>query len=446
MRILIALFLFFLPALLLAQDKLTALQADKITFERFMQQDWDNLIKTANSALDQGIDFYLLRYRLAIAYYNQGKYQEAYRYFLSVYQSDNQSDSVLNEYLYFTSLFTRRFDVAQLFSTKIPAVSKKKYHIKSETLLNDIQITGIYTFNPEKEVNMRNILTENNAFYSAVSWLLYFYEYDFRVGLNVSGKVNTTVHFSDFTQINQQFIDNSKYSSSTSMQLKQKSADVISTCRLTARDKIESGINYFSGNYPTATLLTDSHFLPFTKSRQIKYKGGAAHLSYHHHFIYGEIGIAAGFNSLSENRFSTVGISSAVFLTQRRNVAIHCNIYRQSAFDTNTQTDSVLVRILISPGVMLHIKNFQFNVSGYIGKLNQFYDPFNHLVFNSNDPYCNYISISLLASLKNIVLTAGYATGNKETNQYIYSLDNPGGSLIKKYSFNSLWGGIQWIF
>ena len=49
-------------------------QVDSTTYALYLNKDWKPLIKISKKAIQNNIDYYFLRMRLAIAYYEQKKY------------------------------------------------------------------------------------------------------------------------------------------------------------------------------------------------------------------------------------------------------------------------------------------------------------------------------------------------------------------------------------
>jgi len=90
-----------------SQERLTALSADTITYQQLLNQDWDALIETGNRALAAGIDFYYLRYRLGIAWYEKKNYHKAAVHFDKAFRMSSEDD-LLREYLYFSYVFAGR--------------------------------------------------------------------------------------------------------------------------------------------------------------------------------------------------------------------------------------------------------------------------------------------------------------------------------------------------
>lgn len=101
----------FVCALILAgphaygQIPMTTTAVDEATYRHWANQEWDDLINIGNEAIKSGIDFYYLRYRLGIAWYEKKNYQKASRHFQAT-RDMNPSDDTLNEYLYYSFVFS----------------------------------------------------------------------------------------------------------------------------------------------------------------------------------------------------------------------------------------------------------------------------------------------------------------------------------------------------
>lgn len=98
--------LFFASAAF-SQASKTTTSADAATYQLWLQQDWDALIETGNRALNNGVDFYYLRYRLGVAYYHNQNYHRAARHFQKAFDM-NKDDDLLKEYLYYSYLLAGR--------------------------------------------------------------------------------------------------------------------------------------------------------------------------------------------------------------------------------------------------------------------------------------------------------------------------------------------------
>lgn len=118
-------FLLMLFSVCNAQEKLTDVEVDTQSYQLFLEKKWPELIKLSEEAKEQGIDFYYLQYRTGIAWYNQGKYRKACPYFLDAYATDS-SDQWLQEYMYYSLLFSGRKPEASKSAASFSEEVKKK--------------------------------------------------------------------------------------------------------------------------------------------------------------------------------------------------------------------------------------------------------------------------------------------------------------------------------
>ena len=126
-RILILLFSIFITTVY-GQQPMTYSYADSMTYARYFRKDYKKLQKTATEALKAGIDFYDLRMRLGISYYEEKRYEKALLHFKKALAM-NPANTVVQEYIYYALLFTQRkedaYDLAETFS---PALQHQLEH------------------------------------------------------------------------------------------------------------------------------------------------------------------------------------------------------------------------------------------------------------------------------------------------------------------------------
>ncbi len=115
----------------LFSQEINVTSVDKETYSQYLAKDWKGLIKTGKNSLKNNIDFYYLQFRMGIAYYELKKYAKAVKYFENVY-SKTPDDETIQEYLYYSYLFSGRFDDARLLAASFTRKLKDKLHIESE--------------------------------------------------------------------------------------------------------------------------------------------------------------------------------------------------------------------------------------------------------------------------------------------------------------------------
>jgi tetratricopeptide (TPR) repeat protein len=87
---------------------------DGLTYSQYLAGNWDDVIQTARNGLDAGYDYYYLRMRLAIAYYNKSRFRQADRHFRQALRYDSLS-AAAKEYLYYANMYLGREQTAQSY-------------------------------------------------------------------------------------------------------------------------------------------------------------------------------------------------------------------------------------------------------------------------------------------------------------------------------------------
>jgi hypothetical protein len=102
-----------------AQEKLSFAEADRQSYQLYLDGKWSELIAYSAEVRGQGIDFFYLQVRTGIAFYNLRKYQKASNWFLKAYETD-QSFEWLQEYVYYSLVYSGQkqeaVKIAQNFS------------------------------------------------------------------------------------------------------------------------------------------------------------------------------------------------------------------------------------------------------------------------------------------------------------------------------------------
>lgn len=123
---------------------------DKQTYELYLDKNWKDLIPLGKNGLDNGFDYFYLRMRIGIAYYEQGNYRRAIPHFRKAL-TFNSKDQNANEYLYYSYLFSGRDADAISLSEKFTVNLKEKLGIKKVTGFKSFSVYNTYSFNTNKE-------------------------------------------------------------------------------------------------------------------------------------------------------------------------------------------------------------------------------------------------------------------------------------------------------
>ncbi len=141
---------------------LTYRNVDSLTYSQFAKKQYKELRITGNTALKKKIDFYELRMRLGIMYFDCENYQKSSKHLGKAY-SMNPTDSTIYEYLYFSYLFSGREAQANEFIYSIKKSVGNR--IKSKKNLDYvIEINSGIVTNKQSESEFTNYKGSENIY------------------------------------------------------------------------------------------------------------------------------------------------------------------------------------------------------------------------------------------------------------------------------------------
>ena len=127
-RLKLLIFMLFVACQLQAQKAADYVQIDKQTYDAFIKKDWKQVTTIGQTAITEGVDYYFLRYRIGVAFYERGQYRSAIPH-LEKALIFNGFDEVSREYLYYSYLFSERFSDAERVSKTFSKATKKRLKI-----------------------------------------------------------------------------------------------------------------------------------------------------------------------------------------------------------------------------------------------------------------------------------------------------------------------------
>ncbi|MCY1635976.1 tetratricopeptide repeat protein [Marinifilum sp. D737] len=128
-----------------AQNSLSVGQVNRETYALYQKQQWKQLVLLAKKAIAHDIDFYYLRLRMGIAYYELKNYRKSAVLFKKLHEQ-NPDDNSLKEYLYFSYLLGGRNMDAVRIQKKLPGSIIEKYRIRKLKFISGVYAETKYEF------------------------------------------------------------------------------------------------------------------------------------------------------------------------------------------------------------------------------------------------------------------------------------------------------------
>ncbi|MBC6366843.1 tetratricopeptide repeat protein [Algoriphagus sp. AK58] len=167
----------------LGQGNTSLSLVDAKTSELFVKKDWNALINEGKSAIDQGIDYYYLRVRLGVAYFEKGDYHQAAHH-LEIAKEINDEEEYVREYLYYAYLWSGRKFQARLISAGFSPQMKNKTQTDGADLLDGLEFAYNYTGQVNQQV-IDNFSASTNPQTEGYQFIPRFHHYGF-LGLDLN--------------------------------------------------------------------------------------------------------------------------------------------------------------------------------------------------------------------------------------------------------------------
>jgi tetratricopeptide (TPR) repeat protein len=179
---------------------------DRETYSQFLNSNWDSLIFTGNKALTNGTDYFYLRFRIGIAYFNKGNYLKASQHLKKSLGFNSKYEFAL-EYLYYSYLSVNRSTEAMALTSNFSDRLNQKLNTKKIRLIDYFYFEPGLTFsnniddNKKDNLNFQigrgkgNTIKEEQVLYGQQDLNDDKYFFNIGTGLNLSRKVSAYVSY-----------------------------------------------------------------------------------------------------------------------------------------------------------------------------------------------------------------------------------------------------------
>jgi len=124
-----------------AQKQINFKDVDSLSYKYYEELKWDSLITIGKKGLKNNIDYFYLRMRIGIAYYEKQKYRKAAIHFKKAL-TFNSSDDIAMEYLYFSYLFSGQKEEARALTKRFSLTLSDKLKTNVSRLFDEVHFEG----------------------------------------------------------------------------------------------------------------------------------------------------------------------------------------------------------------------------------------------------------------------------------------------------------------
>lgn len=402
MRILTLLIYMLAVTAVKAQSVWTPAYVDSVTYQSFLEEDWDRVIKIGRYAVRQGINFKYLQQRMGYASYQKADYYEAMRYYEKALTFDPTDQGSLT-YLYFSGLETGNSAYSRYFAGKFSAENKRNYHQKAIRPVGGLDVEYNYQWN--KELNRSDPSFERIGLSTDLSYSASLYQ-------SVSKFRQNADYADDYNEYRSTILQDEYY--------------VLLSKYFNANFAVDLGYHYVHTKFRTAvydlTLQEVTETIDTLSYHGNLWFGGVRYKWNRFHF-----GVSTSYLSMEYNHVLQTGMQVGVALPGKQHFFLNNALY--------LMTDDVDTWMVVKNSIgMLLGKKFWLEAYQTLGNLDNFADLNGMYLFNSFDQTLSRKGLSLFWYVHPHWTLFSNFTLEMKLNSY---LDN-------SYLQQSLTGGIIW--
>ena len=166
-RIVFFIVLFFASTLNTVSAQISSADVENKSLQLYQQKNWAELIPFVQQSIKEGNDYFYLRMRIGIAFYEQKNYPKAEEQFKKAL-SFNSGDATAQEYLYFSYLFNAQYVEARNMSIGFDPALKKKTETEEPSNVSMVFVEGGTKISDSANYYNKSTNTKSNFFDPAV--------------------------------------------------------------------------------------------------------------------------------------------------------------------------------------------------------------------------------------------------------------------------------------
>jgi hypothetical protein len=423
---------------------------DRLTYQYYQEQKWDSVILIGKQALKLNIDYYYLRVRMGIAYFEKQEYFPAVVHLQKARQF-NSGDPFVTDYLCRAYSNTNRIDEANILKKKYPELEGDTSHKQGESL-DFLHLEGGYILSSDKSPGNLNTLAGRDSIYGEQDLYDNTFYFNLALKLKISNRVSLVIAYNYLDFAKTKYIQYSAprghlNNDSFHYHVKQQEVHLGATVTLPDEFRILPAVHWIHCAYPVINTKVNPNNSYTFISKDTSFNNWVASLLLTKDLGYFTLGLSGSWSNLNNMTQEQLGVLLTYYPLG------NLNFYGTTAVTGFFQDNEN--RLLVSQ--VLGAK-----ATRWLWLEGNFYygDYTNANIFNGSVVYNNTGLMDygaggnvIFVLNRHVSLSLIYQYFRKESQQSFYVKTNtPGGNKPGKklqtknnpYNTNSLIGGITW--
>jgi len=440
----IIIFIFYLLAftLIKAQTPISFIEVDTATYNAYLKGDWNRIIKTGNFGIENNIDYYYLRLRIAYSFYMKEQYRSAIPHYKKALQF-NENDAIALEFLYRCYLYASQYNDAEKLVKNFSSPLKKQFNKKDSKILTGL---SFYTsFGTGGNPDLKNEISNSLPSVSDGTQVFVNGFKNFNLNLSHRFKHSIIAHHSLNLLFKESYsaaiVDGFSYISE-SQEVRQISYGLVLDVTPVHSITVSPLFTYINYRIP----IFYDYGLGTGKNREVfeyrKFQEYVLGVKGTKHFKLIQSSLAFTHSNLNNSKQNTVAGSLAYYPWSNLNL-----YYTGSAYwHLQNKNSNTLNQFIHSHKVGAKLlTNLWLEVYGILGEFTNFHDSFSSLTYNSLEQYKFLTGANIIVPFfkHNLSLLLSYRYNQSKSifvpKDKIFEYSNN-----KDFNYQSITGGLSW--
>ena len=424
---------------------------DLKTLELFQQKKYKEVITTGEELISKGTDYFFLRLRVAISYFELKKFRMA-SFHLEKAMKFNSDDQFCLEYLYYSYLFSGRVQDAYILLNSFPDFLKERVG-QNVKFLNNISLeTGVVLSNNISKNNSIDIDGENN-YLGILDMTNNIYYNHLGLGHYISPYLNIYHGVSNLNIEKELILSINNKKTIADYKISQWDYYINLNFQIFRGIKISPALHLLGAEYDTKKVVSnENNNRLIIKDTSLNFKNYVVFLGITKEFKLLQLNVNASYSNLNSNIQKQFGVSMTYYPLANLNLYLNSSLTllihnhgnnSGNAGNGNSNIEKRLVyKQLIGFKLLDKLWN-EYDIS--LGNIENYNENNAYIVYNIVDLVKYRIGTAFIFSLnKKFNISLRYNFFRKESAYINYENKNTNNEFSTSYQNNSIIGGITW--
>lgn len=425
-----------------AQNDLSFIEVDTASYRAYINSNWDRIIEIGNQGLENNVDYYYLRIRMAYAYYMKKQYRSAIPHYKEALLL-SANNALALEYLYRCYTYSGQYNSAEKLLKKFPNSLKESIGKEDSKIINKLSFYASFASGADTKLK-EEITNSISIDEDGVQVLTNGYK---NYNLNLSHRFNRSIiaHHSANLLYKDSYstavVNGLSYISGSQI-VRQINYNLVLDITPIQGFTVSPLFSYLNYKVPVFYEYGSGSDNDREVASYLKYKEYLIGIKGTTHLKYTNISLAYTFSNINNAKQNTIAGSLSVFPLSNLSLYYTINTYLHLQNNNTTQLNQFIHSHTIGAKILT---NLWIEAFATFGEFSNFYDAFSTLSYNSLEKYNFIAGANIIVPLFKPKLSFFLSYRFNQSESVFVSKNNSlDYSNSKDFNYQSITGGISW--